>query len=263
MSRAPKEIAQAMIETGKGKAALPFSRLITLAVLAGAYIALGAFGASVAQCTVESASLARLIGASVFPVGLMLVVVGGAELFTGNCLMTLPTLNRDISLGGLFRNLIFAYLGNFVGAALIAWLATQSGLYSLYNGALGEAAIKAGVMKASLPFFEALARGVLCNVLVCGAVWMAAGAKSAPGKMMAAFFPVMLFVLCGFEHSVANMFYLPAALLLKGMPAFAQVEAGALTITSALVNNLLPVTLGNMLGGGALTAAYYAAYIRK
>lgn len=252
MSKSPREIALAMIETGKGKAALPLGRLAALAVLAGAYIALGAFGASVAQCTVENASLARLLGASVFPVGLMLVVVGGAELFTGNCLMALPALKGDIPLGRLLSRLALAYLGNFAGALLIALLVHFSGLYALFGGALGRAAVAAGEAKMALPFFEALARGALCNVLVCGGVWMAAAADDTPGKLLAAFFPVMLFVLCGFEHSVANMFYLPAALL-----------SGASGGAAGVLRNLAPVTLGNILGGGGLAAAYYLAYIKK
>ena len=253
MSKSPREIALGMIESGKTKAALPLMRLIPLAVLAGAYIALGAFGASVAQCTVENASVARLVGACVFPVGLMLVIVGGAELFTGNCLMTLPALHRDISIGKLLRNWGFAYLGNLAGALLIAWLATRSGLYALYGGALKELAVKTGETKAAIPFFEALIRGVLCNICVCGAVWMAAAASDTPGKLLAAFFPVMLFVLCGFEHSIANMFYIPVALML----------GGAEGNIAAVVNNLIPVTLGNVIGGGGLAAAYYCAYIRK
>lgn len=251
MGKSPRDIALAMIESGKAKAGLSLGRLLTLAILAGAYISLGALGASVAQCTIENASLARLIGASVFPVGLMLVIAGGAELFTGNCLMVLPALNGDITLPRLLRNWGLAYLGNLAGALLIAWLASVSGVYALYGGALEELAVKTGETKAALPFFEALTRGVLCNLCVCGAVWMASGASDTPGKLLAAFFPVMLFVLCGFEHSIANMFYIPVSLLLGG--------GGGI---SGVLRNLVPVTLGNVLGGGGLAAAYYLSYVK-
>ncbi len=252
MSKSPRDIALAVIESGKTKAALPVGRLLTLAVLAGAYVALGALGASVAQCMIGNASAARLVGACVFPVGLMLVLCGGAELFTGNCLMTLPALNGRIAVGRLLRNWALVYAGNLLGALLIAALAAFSGLYSLFDGALGRAAAAAGEAKMALPFFPALARGVLCNVLVCGSVWMATGAEDTAGKLLSAFFPIMLFVLCGFEHSVANMFCLPAALM-----------NGASGGVAGALRNLVPVTLGNLLGGCGLAAAYHAAYIGK
>lgn len=251
MMKSPREIAFAVIESGKTKAALSAGRMLALAVLAGAYIALGALGASVAQCA-AGASAARLAGACVFPVGLMLVVAGGAELFTGNCLMALPALRGDVSAARLTRNWAIVYLGNAVGALAVALLAKASGVFALNGGALRDLAVKTGESKMTMPFFEALARGALCNLLVCGAVWLATGAQDAAGKLLSAFFPVMLFVLCGFEHSVANLYYLPAALL-----------NGASGGAAGVLQNLVPVTLGNLLGGCGLAAAYYAAYVGK
>lgn len=248
----PKEITRKWEETARTKAAMPAGRCFLLAILAGLYIALGAIGCTIVQSAVEG-GLGRLLGACVFPGGLMLVVMAGGELFTGNCLMAGPLVSGKVGPGGVLRNWGIVYLGNMLGALMAALLVQYGGVLT---GAAGEAALAIAEKKCALPFGEALLRGVGCNILVCGAVWMASGAENAGGKAVCCFFPVMLFVLCGLEHSVANMYYIPLGLLKKA-PA-----AGGEGVTAAayLLRNLLPVTLGNILGGGLLSAAYAAVY---
>ncbi|MBO4925577.1 MAG: formate/nitrite transporter family protein [Clostridia bacterium] len=225
-----------------GKAKLPAGKCFLLAALAGLYIALGAVGCTAAQANLTGGA-GKLAGASVFPVGLILVVLAGAELFTGNCLMAGPAAAGKAPWRGVLRNWGVVYLGNFAGALLAAGIMYAGGFL---QGTLGEAAAQIARNKCALGFFPALVRGAACNILVCGAVWMASGAESAGGKAACCFFPVMLFVLCGFEHSVANMYYIPA-----GMLAGAEETAG-----DFLLKNLLPVTLGNILGGAGFSLVY-------
>ncbi len=224
------------------KAKLPAGKCFLLAVLAGLYIALGAVGCTAAQ-TLIGGGPGKLLGACVFPAGLILVVLAGAELFTGNCLMAGQAAAGKAPWKGALRNWGIVYLGNFAGALLAAGIMYAGGFL---QGALGEAAAQIARNKCALGFFQAAARGAACNILVCGAVWMTSGAESAGGKAVCCFFPVMLFVLCGFEHSVANMYYIPA-----GMLAGAAETAG-----DFLLGNLLPVTLGNLLGGAGLSLVY-------
>lgn len=241
----PQQIGKKWETVAAGKAGLPAGKCFLLAILAGLYIALGAVGCTVVQANVGG-GLGKLLGACVFPAGLILVVLAGAELFTGNCLMAGPALKKQVKWAGVIRNWALVYLGNFVGALIAAAVAVYGGVLT---GAGADWAVSLGAAKASLSFLPALLKGIGCNVLVCGAVWMASGADSAGGKAVCCFFPVMLFVASGFEHSVANMYYLPAWLMLR--------TDGALTEgVLAALGNLLPVTLGNFLGGAGLAAAY-------
>lgn len=237
-----REIWEKWGGVAESKAKLPAGKCFLMAVLAGLYIALGAVGFTVIQANMEG-GMAKLLGACVFPAGLMLVVLAGAELFTGNCLMAGQAAAGKVKWTGVLRNWGFVYLGNMAGALLMAGIVYFSGFL---KSDLGQAAARIAENKCALTFFEALFRGMACNVLVCGAVWMATGAKSAGGKAACCFFPVMLFVLCGFEHSVANMYYMPA-----GMLAGADASVGRY-----LMGNLLPVTAGNILGGAGLSLAY-------
>ena len=236
-----KEIARKWEEIAAGKAALPWYKLLLLGLMAGMFIAFGALGSTVAAADIEG-TLGKFIGACVFPVGLMLVVLAGAELFTGNCLMAGPASNGKVKWLGLLKNWGLVYLGNMIGALLLALLAHFSGLMGSMTGTVVAIAAK----KCSLSFLEALFRGIGCNILVCGAVWMASGADSAGGKAACCFFPVMLFVLCGFEHSVANMYYIPLGMF----------TSSGVNAVDYLFNNLLPVTLGNILGGAGLAIVY-------
>ena len=265
-----KEIAKKWETIAGGKAGLHPVKCLLLGLLAGMYIAFGGLGSAVASAAIGG-GMGKLAGACVFPVGLMLVVLAGAELFTGNCLMAGPLSNGRVSLGGVMRNWGLVYLGNMLGAYLMARLVCASGF--LENEALFNTAVTTALNKCNLPFGAALLRGIGCNVLVCGAVWMASGSDSAGGKAACCFFPVMAFVLCGFEHSVANMYYVPLGITIgktlgSSFPAYRYGANGVLpenftavvTWGNYLLKNLLPVTLGNLIGGAGLGIIYAKVY---
>ncbi|MBQ4290608.1 MAG: formate/nitrite transporter family protein [Clostridia bacterium] len=246
----PEEIADACTAAARKKASLPIRSMLILAVFAGAFIAFGGVASVFANTYVN-----RLAGAAVFPAGLAMVLVAGSELFTGNSLMFLGVLRREIRLSAMLKNWLFVYLGNFLGAILVAAAAVYGGLF---DGETGTALLATASAKSSLPFLSALLRGILCNILVCTAVWMAFGARSVGGKIAGMYLPILAFVLSGFEHSVANMFYLPAGI-------FCALKNGAEAISplDALIRNLLPVTLGNIIGGALFVAAGYFLAFRK
>lgn len=247
---APGQIARRIENVGVAKAGLPALQTVTLGVLAGAFIALGAaFFTLVMTGSPAGIGLGRLIGGIAFSLGLILVVVAGAELFTGNNLIVMAWAERRISTASLLRNWALVYVANFVGAVGTALFVHLSGTLDLGGGAVRETALAIARDKTALPFDEAFFRGVLCNVLVCLAVWISAGARRVSGKILAIVFPIAAFVALGFEHSVANMYFIPLAMLEAwGDPA--------LTV-GGLVANLVPVTLGNIVGGGALVALVY------
>jgi len=249
----PKEISEATLGAAETKAALPVYKKLTLGFLAGMYIALGAVGflTLTSALTGELAGLGKFLGACVFPVGLMLVVICGAELFTGNVLMTLGVYAKKIDLKGLFGNWCFVYIANAVGSIFAAFVVWQSGLFS--SEAMNATIVNLGVAKTSASFLGLFCKGILCNILVDLAVWYATGAKDIAGKALACFFPIMLFVLSGYEHCVANMFYLPLA----------QMAGAPITAAGVWLGNILPVTLGNIVGGMIITTCYYFAYVRQ
>jgi len=248
---APSEVAQAIIFSAETKASLSIPRMLILGIMAGMLIGFGAFGNIVITQTISNidVGLAKFLGAFVFPVGLMLVVFSGSELFTGNNLMTMALLNGKITFIKMLKNWIFVYLGNFIGSIILAALLYNSGLVK--ENVLSTAQ-NIGLAKVSLNFQTAFVRGFLCNILVVLAVWSSSAAIDIGSRVLAIWFPIMLFVLCGFEHSVANMFYLPLALF-SGLP---------ITWSSIWSSNLIPVTLGNIASGGVfIPFVYYAAYI--
>ena len=251
----PDQMALRVEKVGMIKADLPAQPLFALAFLAGAFIALGAMFFTVA---ITGSHLGfgptRVLGGVAFSLGLILVVVGGAELFTGNVLMAMGWADRKVTTRALLRNWGMAYAGNFAGAAAMAVLAHGAGLYALDSGQVGETARRIAEAKAALPFGAAFWKGVLCNTLVCLAVWLCFAAHSVVDKIFAIVFPITAFVALGFEHSIANMYFIPAGALAGG------IETGVLR---ALVANLVPVTLGNIVGGGVfVAAAYYVIYLR-
>ncbi|MDR1292296.1 MAG: formate/nitrite transporter family protein [Clostridiales Family XIII bacterium] len=270
----PDEILNVSLDVAETKAGGGFVKLLVLAVLAGAFIAFGAEGSSIAAYSLlaepSTYGLGRALAGAIFPVGLILVVIAGAELFTGNVLIVGAVAARRVSPGALLRNWGIVYLGNFIGALLIVWLIAAGG--QLHGGAdmLGAVTIKIAAGKAGLSFSSALALGVMCNWLVCLAVWLAYASSTVQGKIAGIFFPVMLFVLSGFEHSIANMYYIPAGILAKSNPSFAraaldigvtQQQIDGLTWASFFGGNLPPVTLGNIIGGAVFVSlAYLAAY---
>ena len=245
------EITEIWINNGVNKARLSIGKMLVLGIMAGAFIGFGSFVfvlATSASADAFQAITGKLIGAALFPVGLMMVILCGAELFTGNNLMTLALMDKKITTAQMLRNWGVVYIGNLIGSVLLALLLAKSGLLA---DAAGERAVAIAAAKTSIPFMPALIRGVLCNMLVVLACWMQAGAKDLIGKIFAIWFPIMLFVFVGFEHSIANMTYVPMGIFLG-----ADVSWAAFAIA-----NLIPVTIGNIIGGALIVPlAYYYAY---
>lgn len=250
----PREIAARVSDVGVAKARLPLLSLFLLGTLAGAFIGLGALLFTlVASDASLGFAVARLLGGLVFSLGLILVSVAGAELFTGNNLLAMAWAAGRITSTEVLRNWAVACVANLVGATALALLVLGSGHAGMNGGAVGQAAIKIALAKAQLPWSEAFFRGVLCNVLVCMAVWLAMAGRSVTDKVFAIVFPVTAFVAAGFEHSVANMYFFPLAIGL-----------GAPLGWSDVLHNLVPVLAGNVVGGSALVAlVYWVIYLRK
>lgn len=237
----------------------PVGKLLLKAVFAGMMIAMGAAGSSVAAHSVGNVGLAKLAAAVVFRVGLMMVIMMGAELFTGDCLMIMATASKKHSYKQLIKVLSIVFIGNFLGAAMTAMAVAGSGQWNYSNNVLGAYTIKVALGKVSLDFGQAMISGVLCNILVCIAVVMALCAKDVTGKLLSSFFIIFLFVTEGFEHCVANMYYITAGLLAKLNPDYLQAamtefglqaeQLAELNVGSFLFHNLLPVTIGNIIGG--------------
>ena len=265
----PPEMARRAEELGTAKVAMEPGRLVALAVLAGAFIAFGAIFSTVALAGAGSApwGATRVLAGIVFSVGMILVVVGGAELFTGNNLIVMAWAGGGVGTLALLRNWILVYAGNFAGAVGIALLASGARLHEAGGGAVGATALGITVAKLQLGFVQAVLLGVLCNVLVCLAVWLAYSARSTTDRVLAIVPPIAAFVAAGFEHSVANMYFVPFALFLTwldpGFVAARGLDAHALTWGGFLARNLLPVTLGNVIGGAALVGGvYWFVYLR-
>jgi formate/nitrite transporter len=258
----PKEVAVSAVEIECSKANLSISKMIILGFLAGAFIAFGAEAATLVAHDIVGVGLARLVSGMVFSAGLMMVVIAGAELFTGNVLMFLDVLDGEVTLTKLLHSWFWVYFANFSGSLTVAYLVYLSGLWALDNNLVGASAIKIALGKCQLSFTAALVRGILCNWLVCLAVWMAWASKDIVGKIFGIFFPITLFVASNFEHSIANMYYIPAGILAKANPGAVDAshvadKLGMLNWHTFLVNNLVPVTTGNILGAAIFVAAFY------
>lgn len=254
----PAEMAAKAEAVGVAKAALPLARMVPLGVLAGAFIGLGAmFSTVITADTAMSPGVARLLGGLVFSLGLVLVVVSGAELFTGNTLIVVAAVGRKVRPASLLRNWAVVYVSNFAGAVATAALVVASGRLDAGDGAIGARALAIAEAKSGLGIVEAVASGILANALVCLAVWMTLSARSLVDRVAVIIPPITAFVACGFEHSVANMFYFPVALFHGTEPA------SAASWPSFLVGNLLPVTIGNIIGGAVLVGLVYRfVYLR-
>lgn len=239
----PPEISTALSDIGEKKASATVFELFVYGILAGIYIA---FGSNVATSVLSGGKLdpglARFLAGSVFSVGLMLVLIPGSELFTGNILMTVGFIYRKYHFIKVLRNWLVVYFGNLAGALIIVWLVFKSGLLTQlgFMTPIGAVAVRIAEAKLDLSFTEALVRGILCNMLVCLAVIMCIASKTVTGKIFGIYFPIMAFVASGYEHSVANMYFLPIGLMVKG-----QFMSHFFTI----FNNLIPVTIGNIIGG--------------
>lgn len=259
----PKETMNLLIKTGKKKCSYTIIQLILLGIFAGMFIAIGAYASTLISTFIESPGLARLAGAAVFPVGLMLILMSGAELFTGNNLLITSLLDGEISLADMLKNWSLVYIGNFIGSVIVVVFIYLSGLLKLNGGSLGAKTINLALFKVGLTFSEAFIRAILCNVMVVLAVWMAAAARDAAGKLLACWFPIMLFVLAGFEHSIANMYFIPIGILSKTNNLFIKLsgtsitQLNSLTWVSFITNNLIPVTLGNIVGGAVIVGGVF------
>jgi len=254
----PRQIAERLQALCVAKAATPLLSLVMLGMLAGAFIGLGAlFSVIVLSDASLGFAASRLLAGLVFSLGLLLVVVAGAELFTGNNLLAMAWAHGALSTRDVLHNWVIVCAANFAGAAGLAAIVYLSGHAGMNGGAVGRAYLEIAAAKAALPFWTAFWRGVLCNVLVCMAVWMTLAGRSVTDKAVAVVLPVSLFVAAGFEHSVANMYLFPLATLL-------QAAAGAPVQLSWLWTNLVPVIAGNLVGGSVLVAlVYYVIYRRR
>jgi len=269
MVKKPNEVAVMLREAGRKKTLLTLDRMFILAVFAGVYIGFGAQFATTVSMDLAprvGIGLSNMISGTVFSVGLMLVILGGAELFTGNNLILLSFLSRRSKLSAVIRNWGTIYLGNFVGSLLLVLLIFVGGFYSMGGNLLGVRALAIANGKVNLGFVQLIARGIVCNWLVCMAVWLATSAEDATGKILACLFPIMAFVASGYEHSIANMFFIPMGVLLKGVPSLV-VQSGLdltnLTWGNFVFRNLIPVTIGNVIGGCFFVATlYWYVYLR-
>jgi len=252
---APPRIAALIEGAGVKKANLPLLQTLTLGLLAGAFIS---FGAMFYTLVMTNHGLgfgpSRLLGGAAFSLGLILVVIGGSELFTGNNLIVMAWADGKVSMAKLLRNWGLVYVGNFVGAVATAYIALMAGLLDLGGGAVEKTAAGIALGKVNIPFAEAFFRGVLCNALVCMAVWLSFAARNVTGKVLVIIFPISAFVALGFEHSIANMYFIPLGIM-------AGIEGVSV---SGFLGNVVPVTLGNIVGGSVFVAlVYWVIYLRK
>jgi formate/nitrite transporter len=271
----PPDMAVRAEQVGVKKAQMALTPLLVLAGLAGAFISLGAaFATSVVAASGDALpyGLRQLLAGTVFSLGLVLVLVGGAELFTGNSMIVMAWASGKVSTRQLLRNWGVVYIGNFAGAIATAVLIFVSGQFAFGQGSVGAAALATAAAKTSLAFVPAVVLGALCNALVCLAVWLTFSARTTTDRVVSIIPPVTAFVAAGFEHSIANMYFIPIGLLIKtGAPASFWTTIGKsasdypdLTWSHFLLGNLVPVTLGNVLGGGVMVAAvYWFVYLRK
>ncbi len=256
----PLEIARNFVEIGIHKVRLSAFKMVVLGIYAGIFIGFAGIASTTVSATIENASAARLLAACVFPAGMAMVLVAGSELFTGNNLIIISLLQKKIKLWEMLKNWLFVFAGNFIGAALVAVLVVYGHTPDLFEGVLAEKVVAAAASRTAQTFSEAFIRGILCNILVCIAVWAAFAAKKVSGKLLMSFWPIMLFVLCGFEHSIADIYFGVAGILTM---AEYGIGAEGLNWGSFLLRNLLPVTLGNIVGGaGIVGCGYWLMYLR-
>lgn len=268
----PPAMARRAEDVGVAKASMPAWRMFVLAVLAGAFIAFGAtFATVVTTGDGVPFGVSRLLGGLAFSLGLVLVVVGGAELFTGNNLIVMAWASRRVTTAQVLRNWVVVYLGNLVGAVGVAVLVFLSGQYRADQGGVGERVLEIGDAKTGLPVGRAVVLGILANILVCLAVWLSFSARSVVDRVVAVMLPITAFVASGFEHSIANMYFVPEAIFVRRhAPSSFLSSIGTtraahpdLTWQRFLTHNLLPVTFGNLIGGAVLVGlVYWFVYLR-
>lgn len=265
----PPELTENYSKSGVYKTRLSVGRMLMLGILAGILIGLGGAVTNTASHSLSNVSVQRIVSGLLFPFGLGMVVIVGAELFTGNCLIAISILEKKATIPAMLRNWFWVYGGNFIGALLLAYGCANFGQFNYSQGDLAVYTIKVAAAKCALPFGNALVLGFLCNLLVCLGVLMGLSAKDTAGKLIGCYFPVAYFVLCGFEHCIANMYYIPAGIFAMQIPTYAEkaLEAGiqvaALNWKNFFFVNLLPVTIGNILGGVAVGGIMWAGHLNK
>lgn len=266
------EVIEQNIQNGIKKTNLTTKKLILLGIAAGFFIGIGAEASSLAMHGISNVGLARTVAGAVFPIGLMLIVLLGGELFTGNCLISMAVYDKKAKLKGMIRNLTIVYISNFIGAALMAWMINNCGQLNFSDGGAGAFTIKVALGKVGIDPMQAIISGILCNVLVCLAIFMAATAKDVAGKCIAIFFPIFVFVISGFEHCVANMYYIPAGIFATHNPLYVAKATEIYGITAeqlsglnfgTMFSNLVPVTIGNVIGGMVFVGLLYWYLYRK
>lgn len=253
---------------GAAKAKLPVSKMLLLGILAGFLIGFPSCVTNMATYALDNNSTIRMVSGLLFAFGLGMVVITGAELFTGNTLITISVLDKKATLAGMLRNWVFVYIGNFVGSLVLSFICAQFGWLSAGSNALAAFSMKLAVGKMTMPFQNAFFMGVLCNILVTIGVLLSLSGKDGVSRFIGAWAPVMFFVTCGFNHSIADMTYCMLGLFAKNIPAYVEAAEGAgvalesLTWGNYFVGNLIPVTLGNLVGGVCVGALFWFAYLK-
>ncbi len=268
----PITVIENTIQAGVKKASLPFGKMILLGIFAGAFIALGACTSSTAVHNIDNVGIARLLAGCIFPVGLIMVVLTGGELFTGNNLMILAAMDKKIRLSQMLRNLAVVYFANLMGSLLVVLLIYLSGNLDYSGGLMGAYTIKVAVNKTALSPLQCISSGILCNTLVCLAILIAGAAKDVAGKILGIFFPIFAFILGGFEHIVANMYYIPAGMMAMMNPVYVEKAKEAFLLSDAqlsllnfpgILSSFLFVTIGNILGGMGFVGVLHFILYRK
>lgn len=270
----PKEIAENAVEIAKNKANLIWWKQILLAIMAGLFIGLAGNGASISAYSANSAGMAKMLSGVLFGAGLIMVLIAGAELFTGNSLMIIGVLEGKVKTADMLKNWVLVYIGNFIGGVGLAYLISQTAQLNMDQGELGAYAINTAFAKCNMDFKSAFIMGIFCNVLVCVAVWISWAGKDIVSKVMGLYLPIWLFVTSGYEHCVANMYFIPVGIFAKSNSVCVSMAEQKYGIDAAalesldwshfFVGNLLPVTLGNIVGGVVVVGfVYWLIYLKK
>ena len=271
--KTPSEILAYTSDTGLAKTQRKILSVLILAFFAGAYVAFAAQGTNMAAFNLlakpETYGLGKSLVGAIFGTALMIIIFAGADLFTGNTLIFVSVLDRRVTIRQMLFNWLLVYTGNFLGSIFIAWMVYYSGLFSSGSNLLGGITIRIAAYKTALPFLPAFLLGIMCNWLVCLAVWISYGARDITGKAIAIFFIIGLFAISGFEHCIANMYYVPAGILAKqnhawlAMSGVSEDQLAGLTWLNFALKNLLPVTLGNIVGGAGMVGGLYWLALKK